>query len=160
MTTAKNEILNWLLLKNCYSLGAINHWWWWCMCGGWFTGRNFGYWGGLPSITQVGKTLSSGFILKIILPRVVGFKCIAWGFTSYESFITPKKFQLYRDDVFDAWNLALWIFSSICLIKVQKVSIFMKYGEFVPLGKPVLFFWRASSFILLIFLFLLAMILI
>ena len=27
---------------------------------------------------EVGKTLSSRFILKIILPRVVGFKCIAW----------------------------------------------------------------------------------
>ena len=27
---------------------------------------------------EVGRTLSSGFILKIILSRVVGFKCIAW----------------------------------------------------------------------------------
>ena len=24
MTTAKNEVLNWLLLKNCYSVGAMN----------------------------------------------------------------------------------------------------------------------------------------
>ena len=40
MTTAKNEVLNWLLLKNCYSVGAMNLWWC-CMCGGWSTGRNF-----------------------------------------------------------------------------------------------------------------------
>ena len=30
MTTAKNEVLNWLLLKNCYSVGAMNLWW--CVC--------------------------------------------------------------------------------------------------------------------------------
>ena len=41
MTTAKNEVLNWLLLKNCNSVGAMKLWWW-CMCGGWSTGRNFG----------------------------------------------------------------------------------------------------------------------
>ena len=31
MTTAKNEVLNWLLLKNCYSVGAMNLWWWVCV---------------------------------------------------------------------------------------------------------------------------------
>ena len=72
MTTAKNEVLIGLLLKNCYSVGAMNLW----------KGRGV-YWekfwlvSRLPSITQVRKTLSSGFHLKIILPWVVGFKCIA-----------------------------------------------------------------------------------
>ena len=35
MTTAKNEDLNWLLIKNCYSMRAMNLWWCWCM--GWST---------------------------------------------------------------------------------------------------------------------------
>ena len=32
MTTAKNEDLNWLLIKNCYSMRAMNLWWCW-VCG-------------------------------------------------------------------------------------------------------------------------------
>ena len=48
----------------------MNLWW------GESNGENFGQWGGFLSITEVGKTLSSGFILKIILFQVAGLKCI------------------------------------------------------------------------------------
>ena len=64
MTTAKSEVLIGLLLKNCHLVGAMNLW------PGESAGPNFGSSGGLPSVTQVGKTFSSAFILKIILPRV------------------------------------------------------------------------------------------
>ena len=37
MTTAKKEVLNWLLLKNGYSVGTMNLWWW-CVWGVWFSG--------------------------------------------------------------------------------------------------------------------------
>ena len=40
MTTAKNKVLNWLLLNNCYLAGAMNCWWW-CMFWGWSSGMNF-----------------------------------------------------------------------------------------------------------------------
>ena len=50
----------------------MNLWW------GESNGENFGQWGGFLSITEVEKTLSSGFILKIILFQVAGLKCIAW----------------------------------------------------------------------------------
>ena len=50
----------------------MNLWW------GESKGENFGQGGGFLSITEGGKTLSSGFILKIILFQVAGLKCIAW----------------------------------------------------------------------------------
>ena len=45
-----------------------------------------------------------------------------------------------------------FFFFLVCLIKALKVGISMQYSEPVPLGKPVLFLWRVSSFIELIFL--------
>ena len=38
MTTAKKEVLNWLLLKNGYSVGTMNPWWW-CVWGSGFLGE-------------------------------------------------------------------------------------------------------------------------
>ena len=41
MTTVKNEVVNWLLLKNCYSVGVMNlRWWWWCV----WAGQLGGFW--------------------------------------------------------------------------------------------------------------------
>ena len=64
----KNKVLFALLLKNCYSVGAMKLWW------GESTGGEF--W--LVRRTSLHHPIGSGFILKIILPCVVGFKCIAW----------------------------------------------------------------------------------
>ena len=73
MTTAKNEILVGFNLK------AVIQWGWWTFGWGSLLGEILASARrGLPSILQVGKTLSSGFILKTILHRVVGFKWLAW----------------------------------------------------------------------------------
>ena len=62
-----------------YNLKVVIQWWQWTFGGGSLLGEILASGGrGLPSITQVGKTLSRRFIVKTIFPRVVGFKCIAW----------------------------------------------------------------------------------
>ena len=60
-----------------YYLKFVIQWGQWTFGGGSLLGK---FWlvKGTSLHHKVGKTLSSGFILKIILPRV-GIQCIAWG---------------------------------------------------------------------------------
>ena len=76
-------------------------------------------------------------------------------FTSYKLLhyyiIHPKGFIRTAMKFLTHEILQLAIFL-VCLSKALKVGISMQYGEPVPLGKPILFLWRVSSFIELIFL--------
>ena len=65
----------------------------------------------------------------------------------------PKGF-ICTEIKFLAHEILHFGFFSICVIKALKVGISMQYVAPVPLGKPVLFLWRVSSFTELIFLFL------
>ena len=73
----------WLQQKMKFLLGfnlkIVIQWAWWTFGWGILLGEILASaGGGIPSILQAEKTLSSGFILKTILHRVVGFNCIAW----------------------------------------------------------------------------------
>ena len=52
-----------------------------------------------PSITQVGKTLSSGFISKIILPRVE-IQMHSLEIYKLQTFYYAQKVYMYIDEVF------------------------------------------------------------
>ena len=67
MATAKNEVLNWLLLKNCYSVGEMNLGGE-CVCLGWGGGLLGGILsseGDFPALPKNGKSCLVGLFWKL-----------------------------------------------------------------------------------------------
>ena len=135
MTTAKSEVLIGLLLKNCYSVEAMN-----------LLGQIFASDGDFPSSSMQGNPVQWIYFENYFaLCRDSNAQPVGLQVTDLLS--RPKGF-IRTEMKFLAHEILHFGFFSICVIKALKVGISMQYGAPVPLGKPVLFLWRVSSFII------------